>query len=389
MKKRKLIIIITGITVTATFASYLAPSNIDPVNKYAWCENVGWLNWRDAGGGADGVDVGATFMSGFIWGENTGWINVGNGGGPYANTTHLDFGINIEANDDLSGFAWGENRGWINFGWAANTGNPDRARADMTTGRFFGWAWSENDGWINLDDSTHFGGYTPPTSSVVPPGVLAGEPGFDKDRYVSFDPTTNGAVDVAIRVTRVGSVTDKYVDCTSLTNEGADGFYATLIDGPLPLPPHMFYYCNLSGVTTGLHVRGCSVVPGNSYNVAMTVDGLSFSVDLSIPTTPPQWPPRAFGDTVGGLIAGVWTAPDGLVTTNDIVAAVKKFGLDPDAAILARVDTEGAVPNAVASSGDILRAVRGFAGDDFGSGVTGCKTGQCVPPQSGDVPPCE
>ena len=77
----------------------------------------------------------------------------------------------------------------------------------------------------------------------------------------------------------------------------------------------------------------------------MTTDGLGFSVDLSIPTTPPA-PPRKFGDTVGSFVAGEWTAPEGIVTTNDIVAAVKKFGLDPDAALLARLDTDGAVPNA-------------------------------------------
>ncbi len=217
-----------------------------------------------------------------------------------------------------------------------------------------------------------------------PPGVLAGEPGFSKDRYVSFNPTNNGAELVATRVTRVGSTTDKFVDCASLEDKGADGWYAALIDGPLPAPGDTTYYCDLSGMTTGLHVRGCSVVPGNTYNIAMTIDGSAFSADLPIITTLAPFPSRAFGDTVGGFFAGVWTAPDGLVTTSDIVAAVKKFGLDPEAALLARVDTDGAVPNAVATSGDILRAVRAFAGDLFGSGVTGCKTaGQCIPPSPG------
>ncbi len=217
----------------------------------------------------------------------------------------------------------------------------------------------------------------------IAPTVLAGEAGFDKDRYVSFGPNTDATSAVATRVTRVGSTTDKYVDCTSLVDLGVDGFYATLIDGPLPAPPDTTYYCDLSGVTTGLHVRGCSVVPGNTYDVAATSDGTLFSATLSIPTTPPPFPDRQYGDTVGSLDAGIWTAPDGLVTTNDIVAAVKKFSLDPEAAILARLDTDGDVPNAVMSSGDILRAVTGFAGQAFGSGVTGCNTGTCIPPQGG------
>ncbi len=44
---------------------------------------------------------------------------------------------------------------------------------------------------------------------------------------------------------------------------------------------------------------------------------------------------------------------------------------------------EGVVPNGIVSGGDILRAVSGFAGTSFGSGVTGCLSGTCVPPQGG------
>ncbi len=217
------------------------------------------------------------------------------------------------------------------------------------------------------------------------PAPLTGEAGFTKDRYISINPTTNGNQAAAIRVTRVGSMTNMFVDCTSLQDAGADGWYAKLHNPAvaLPAPGDTAYYCDWSGVTSGLHIRGCSVVPGNIYNVAMTIDGVEFSAASPIPTTSPQSPPRAFGDTVGSLIGNIWTEPDGIVTTSDIVAAVRKFGLDPDAAIMARIDTEGDVPNAVISSGDILRGVRAFAGDDFGSGVTDCKLGQCIPPQAG------
>ncbi len=138
-------------------APLLAQTNIDPTNKYAWGENIGWTNWRDANGGADGVFVGATFLSGQVWSESRGWINVGNGAGPYANTDDTNFGVNIDLNGDLNGFAWGENMGWINFGWAT-AGNPDRPRFDAGAGRFRGFAWSEQDGWINLDDAVSFVG---------------------------------------------------------------------------------------------------------------------------------------------------------------------------------------------------------------------------------------
>ena len=134
-----------------------AQSTISPTDKHAWCENIGWTNWRDAQAGAQGVVVNATFLEGFLWSENAGWINVGNGSAPYSNATGLTFGVNVGAAGFLDGFAWGENVGWINFGTQPFLG-ADGARYDANSARFRGWAWGENTGWINLDDSTLFVG---------------------------------------------------------------------------------------------------------------------------------------------------------------------------------------------------------------------------------------
>ena len=46
--------------------STFAESNIDPGHKFAWGENIGWTNWRDANGGADGVRILDTYLSGRI-----------------------------------------------------------------------------------------------------------------------------------------------------------------------------------------------------------------------------------------------------------------------------------------------------------------------------------
>ena len=132
-----------------------AQSDIDPVNKFSWSENCGWMNWRDANNAAQGVRTHTTFLSGFIWGENTGWVNVGNGtplnGISYSNASGADFGVNIGAGGALSGFAWGENVGWINFSGGALASPPQPARLDLAARRFRGYAWGENIGWINLD----------------------------------------------------------------------------------------------------------------------------------------------------------------------------------------------------------------------------------------------
>jgi hypothetical protein len=134
-----------------------AQSTIAPDQKFAWQENAGWLNWRDAESAAAGVAIrigsGRRFLEGFIWAENLGWIHTGGGDGPYDNATADNFGVNIEANGLLDGFAWSESAGWINFDTALQLG-ADAARFE--DGRFKGYAWGENIGWINLDDADAF-----------------------------------------------------------------------------------------------------------------------------------------------------------------------------------------------------------------------------------------
>jgi hypothetical protein len=150
-------ILIATLTLLALPPVSLAQSNIDPVLKYAWGENIGWTNWRDAEGGGRGVNVNdaAGFLSGYIWGENVGWIHTGDGSGPYTNLDGADFGVNIGAGGVLDGYAWAENVGWINFGTEPFIGGQG-ARYDATLARFTGYAWGENIGWINLDDASSF-----------------------------------------------------------------------------------------------------------------------------------------------------------------------------------------------------------------------------------------
>ncbi|MBL0921288.1 MAG: hypothetical protein IBJ10_04065 [Phycisphaerales bacterium] len=153
----------TAITITAGLAlagSALAQSSIRPDAKFAWSENIGWTNWRDANAATSGVRVHPRFLSGFIWAENVGWINVGDGSPAdclqYSNATGADTGVNILPNGELTGLAWGENVGWINFDTRSALGLMGmQARFDLALRRFRGWAWGENVGWINLDDETH------------------------------------------------------------------------------------------------------------------------------------------------------------------------------------------------------------------------------------------
>jgi hypothetical protein len=127
------------------------PLGTDPGQRYAWGENVGWVN---AGPPMHVVTVhfdgSSGWLSGYAWGENVGWLNMGaTGGGPYANTSGSDWGVNLDGSGHLSGYAWGENIGWINF-----DGPSCDAAIDTDNGEFSGHAYGENIGWLKFRGSS-------------------------------------------------------------------------------------------------------------------------------------------------------------------------------------------------------------------------------------------
>ena len=161
-----------------------ASGNIDPADKYAWSENVGWVNFAPSNGGVTVVYNGANgYLSGYAWGENIGWIKLGDdSAGPYNNNSSTDWGVNLDAGGNLSGFAWGENVGWIKFDSAYN-----QATIDLVTGRFDGYAWGENIGWLRLKGTAPdfnvrakvFDNLLPEGMVVIPAGTNSGtDPDF-------------------------------------------------------------------------------------------------------------------------------------------------------------------------------------------------------------------
>lgn len=151
---------------TLTFVlSETALAQVSPSDKLCWSENAGWLNWRDAQGGALGVTVlpslgGPACLKGYVWSENGGWINTGRGPNapdvsypPPSLQSGEYFGVNVDAvTRTLSGYAWGEETGWINLGGGA-LATPARPAMVTFGGRLTGYAWGENVGWINLAGS--------------------------------------------------------------------------------------------------------------------------------------------------------------------------------------------------------------------------------------------
>ena len=125
----------------------ISAAGIDPMAKWAWSTNAGWINFTPTVSG--NVAVYGDHLEGFVWAENVGWIRLGThtGGSPhsYANTAANNYGVNRDHSGKLSGYGWGTNVGWVNF---APTGGG--VTIDPQTGAFAGYAWGENMGWISL-----------------------------------------------------------------------------------------------------------------------------------------------------------------------------------------------------------------------------------------------
>ena len=127
--------------------------NIDPDgngSRYAWGENVGWVNAEPSGNGGPGLEVGEFDVSGWMWGENIGWVSFSceNTG----SCAVVDYGVTNDGGF-LAGWAWSENAGWISLS-CENTASCAAASygvvIDTTSGEFSGRAWGENIGWITF-----------------------------------------------------------------------------------------------------------------------------------------------------------------------------------------------------------------------------------------------
>src|SRR3989344_1583849 len=89
---------------------YAATGTIDGTYKYAWGENVGWINFGTSEGN---VVVNDSELTGYAWGENIGWISLN-----CSNTSScwtVSYAVTNDTSGNLGGYAWSENQGWINF----------------------------------------------------------------------------------------------------------------------------------------------------------------------------------------------------------------------------------------------------------------------------------
>ncbi len=129
MLKTKLINLFFILGIFFTFASSALAWTVLTDYKYAWSNNVGYINLSN-------VIIGDSVLSGYAWSKNSGWINFNPTNG----------GVFNDGEGNLSGSAWGEQLGWINF---------DNVSINTSTGRFSGTASGTMIGVLTFDCQTY------------------------------------------------------------------------------------------------------------------------------------------------------------------------------------------------------------------------------------------
>ena len=194
-----------------------------------------------------------------------------------------------------------------------------------------------------------------PDECELGPPVMPGAPhDTPKNRYLSFHPNcadlrTAFQVELTSSTHFPGSV--GVVGWVGSVDENG---VARVVDAP-------YYNRNWEEL---VHLGACEIVPAASYAIRATVDGTSFSDALEIPTTS-EPSPKKWADCVGSFDGAVWSAPNGVVSMDDIMAAVQRFQSSPTAPEMTWVDVDGEDPNFVLNMTDVMRVVQGFQGLDY------------------------
>jgi Putative peptidoglycan binding domain len=134
---------------------------VDLINKWAWSENAGWIDFAAT---SSNVHITDTTLTGYAYAENIGWIsfNCSNTNSCATNA----YAVTNNGEGALSGYAWGENTGWVHFA-------PSSGGVTISSSGFFtGTAYSENIGWIVFNtDHPVTTDWRPSSSRAVTPPI--------------------------------------------------------------------------------------------------------------------------------------------------------------------------------------------------------------------------
>ncbi len=149
------------------FNSAEGATNIDSVDKWAWNDVTGWIDFY----GTNSVMVRGNKIEGYANSSAIGNISFDCATGPLGSNCNIPYNVTNDFSGNLAGWAWSENIGWISFRYTndhdPNMGgvqeSPFPYGVNIDGGDFSGWAWNDVVGWISFNKSncdTDANGYT-------------------------------------------------------------------------------------------------------------------------------------------------------------------------------------------------------------------------------------
>lgn len=276
---------------------------IDPVSRYAWSENAGFIDFGTTLGNVHVTDSGLT---GYAWGENVGWISLNCSNTSSCGT--VNYGV---TNNDgtLSGFAYGENIGWIDF---APSGS---GVVINNSGVFTGDAFSENIGWIV------FAGANVATTDWRPLSARGSSPSPSTSPLISAaggSQSSSGSVvggsyigpsaspqSSAWALPRTGVANPPAADSASNGVTGiASGIYERNAQSPLAPPAGTVPSAPPSAQQTSMDLNGSGLGNGNSRGIG---NGTGVSTGMNM---------DALSAAIPNILASLWNIVNQIVTSS-------------------------------------------------------------------------
>lgn len=185
-----------------------------------------------------------------------------------------------------------------------------------------------------------------PLAAALPEGTA-------KNRYLTFVPT-NADKELRYEVTHVPTGRTQWV-LPPATPEEVQHHIARLSNDPPALR---------AWLEPVIHAGDCIIAPNSPYEIR-TVDAFgNRSAPVAVVTVAKPLG-KSWGDTVGILVQGVWTEPNGVVNVNDFLAAVQRFTGDAAAPPPSWVDVQPLCPNGLVTFADIQWLVKAFQGEPY------------------------
>lgn len=161
MNKKKLTFVVACVLVfgfAAVIGLVFAATNIDPLNRWAWNEAIGWIDFYESNTVVVQNDKLIGYASSSVGDISLDCATTRNGN--ICGTSN--YGVTNDGGGDLSGWGWNDVYGWISFCGGQSTadcpGSVSYRVSIDNSGFFQNFAWSDAVGWISFNCADILGG---------------------------------------------------------------------------------------------------------------------------------------------------------------------------------------------------------------------------------------